>query len=206
MKTCLKCKITKPYKDFNPSNWGDGYRATCKKCRSIHESKSYYQDNKDKIKKQRKGKYLKYSKDYYESHKDYFEKYRLQNQEHYTKWRKENRKKLNEYRNNKMKTDIGFRISANLRSRLSTLLSRNKFEKSNSTLKLLGCTLEELKLYLESKFQKGMTWENYGEWHIDHIKACSKFDLSKSSEQKKCFHYSNLQPLWKVDNLKKNKY
>lgn len=82
-------------------------------------------------------------------------------------------------------------------------------------MKLVGCSLEQLKKHLQSKFTKGMTWENYGtgwhgkgmkEWHIDHIRPCASFDLSKASEQKKCFNYSNLQPLWAKDNLSKNRY
>ena len=59
------------------------------------------------------------------------------------------------------------------------------------------------KKYLEAKFQYGMSWENYGEWHVDHIKPCSSFNLEDPEEQKKCFHYKNLQPLWAKDNLAK---
>jgi hypothetical protein len=58
--------------------------------------------------------------------------------------------------------------------------------------------------FLEKKFLPGMNWENYGEWHIDHIVPCSSFDLSKSEQQKICFNYSNLQPLWAADNIRKS--
>ena len=70
---------------------------------------------------------------------------------------------------------------------------------------LIGCSLEELKKHLESQFKPGMSWKNRGRngWHIDHIKPCASFDLSKSEEQHKCFHYSNLQPLWAKENLRK---
>ena len=81
--------------------------------------------------------------------------------------------------------------------------------KSAATLELLGCSVEELKKHLENQFIKGMTWNNYGlhGWHIDHIKPCASFDLTKEEEQRKCFHYTNLQPLWAKDNLSKsNKY
>lgn len=72
-------------------------------------------------------------------------------------------------------------------------------------MELLGCTIEELRTHLEAQFQEGMTWDNYGRdgWHIDHIKPCSSFDLLKEAEQRECFHYTNLQPLWAKDNLSK---
>lgn len=72
---------------------------------------------------------------------------------------------------------------------------------------MLGCTIQEFKIYLENKFKEGMSWKNRSDWHIDHIKPCASFDLSKEEEQKKCFHYTNLQPLWARENiLKKDKY
>ena len=73
--------------------------------------------------------------------------------------------------------------------------------KSASTIKLLGCTIEEFKIHLEKQFKPGMNWSNYGEWHVDHIQPCITFDLSKKLEQSKCFHYTNLRPLWKLENL-----
>ena len=70
-------------------------------------------------------------------------------------------------------------------------------------MELVGCTIKELKMHLESKFLKGMNWKNYGKWHIDHHTPVVEFNLSKIEEQKKCFHYSNLQPLWATQNLRK---
>lgn len=81
-------------------------------------------------------------------------------------------------------------------------------KKATKTFELLGCTSKQLKQYLESQFQEGMTWENYGygddKWYIDHIIPCASFDLSNLEQQKICFHYTNLQPLWQFDNLKKS--
>ena len=90
-----------------------------------------------------------------------------------------------------------------LRIRLNKALRNN--QKYGNTIKLIGCSIEQLKQHLESKFKLDMSWNNYGiyGWHIDHIKPCASFDLSKPSEQRKCFHYTNLQPLWAIDNLKK---
>jgi len=98
-----------------------------------------------------------------------------------------------------------------MRSRLYTALKKN--HKSASTLQLVGCSIQQLKEYLEKQFQKGMSWNNNNKkgWEIDHIIPCELFDLSKKSEQKKCFHYTNLQPLWakkhkqKHVNLKKGR-
>ena len=91
-----------------------------------------------------------------------------------------------------------------LRSRLGSALKRKNIEKGFSTMDLTGCQLSFLRGYIEAKFTEGMTWEKVGkEIHIDHIKPCCSFDLTKEEEQKKCFHYSNLQPLWARDNLVK---
>lgn len=79
-----------------------------------------------------------------------------------------------------------------------------KVVKKETTLSLIGCSKEFLLNYLRSKYQLGMTDENYGKWHIDHIKPCALFDLTDPEERKKCFHYTNLQPLWAIDNLLKS--
>ena len=95
-----------------------------------------------------------------------------------------------------------------MRTRISIALRKNKNIKHKRTLELLGCNMKNLKQYIENQFNKkpntiGMSWDNYGEWHIDHIKPCIQYDLSKEKEQKKCFNYKNLQPLWAKDNMKK---
>jgi len=110
-----------------------------------------------------------------------------------------------QYNKFRINTDINYRLKKRLRSRLSTALKRNS--KSKSTLKLLGCTIQKLKQHLENRFKKRMTWNNYGfyGWHIDHIRPCFSFDLSKAKEQRKCFHYTNLQPLWAKENYRKRK-
>lgn len=71
-------------------------------------------------------------------------------------------------------------------------------------MELIGCSVEKLMEHLEKQFTEGMTWGNYGRWHVDHIKPCAMFDFSKPEHQQECFHYSNLQPLWAKDNLKKS--
>ena len=78
--------------------------------------------------------------------------------------------------------------------------------KNGKSLELIGCSVQQLKEHLQNQFKDGMTWQNHSEkgWHIDHIIPCSAFDLSKEEEQKKCFHYMNLQPLWAWENLQKS--
>ncbi|MGA2028887.1 MAG: hypothetical protein ABSG87_02295 [Verrucomicrobiota bacterium] len=90
-------------------------------------------------------------------------------------------------------------IRSRLRSRVNRVLTGKL--KSAPTLTLLGCSLEQFKSHLESQFTRGMNWKNYGRaWHIDHKEPCSSFDLSKPEDQRRCFHYSNLQPLGAKDN------
>ena len=106
-----------------------------------------------------------------------------------------------EYLANRRATDVLFQIKELLRSRLRNALQGKK--KSDRAMNLVGCSAEDLKAHLESTFQEGMTWDNQGEWHIDHILPCVAFDLEDPVEQRACFHYRNLQALWKVDNSRK---
>lgn len=105
------------------------------------------------------------------------------------------------YRRYRKQNDINYRILSNLRNRVYCALVRGY--KAKTTLELLGCTIEQLRVHLESQFTEGMTWDNYGKWHIDHIKPCASFDLTNKKEQLECFHYTNLQPLWARDNILK---
>lgn len=154
-----------------------------------HES---YLRNKEKI--------LNSHKIYVIEHKDEIALYQKE-------YRKKNREKLLVQHENarklRLKNNINTRITYNLRARLHKALHRN--QKINTTIKLLGCDVNFLKIYLKNLFSDGMTWENYGKWEIDHIVPCSSFDLSKPIEQRRCFHYTNLQPLWENDNIKKGK-
>lgn len=99
----------------------------------------------------------------------------------------------------------GCKVVRVLRRRLWKAIKYN--QKSGSAIRDLGCSIKELKIYLESKFKAGMSWENYGEWHIDHVKPLSKFNLRNKEEFKKACSYMNLQPLWAKENLsKQDKY
>ena len=119
---------------------------------------------------------------------------------------KEGLEKFREYQRNywneRRRKDPTLRLIHNHRTRVRQAL--NGIYKSESSLVLLGCKTEELKKHIESLFQDGMNWLNYGEWEIDHIRPCSSFDLSDLKQQEECFHYTNLQPLWKHDNRLKS--
>ena len=149
------------------------------------------------------------------------EKYKLYNKKYQKGYQKKHRKQLSadavirrnnnlpryrEYEKQYLKTYLSIphnKIAHYLRTRLYAVLKFN--QKSKTTEKLIGCSFEFLKYYLQYKFKVGMTWDNHSVhgWHIDHIRPCCSFDLSKASEQRKCFHYTNLQPLWAKENLRK---
>jgi hypothetical protein len=106
---------------------------------------------------------------------------------------------------NRRRTDPAYNILVRLRGRLGVVMKRIKSKKHFDTLSLLGCTLAEFMAHIESKFSEGMSWQNMGEWHIDHCLPCAVFDLTIPDQQKACFHFTNLQPLWALDNLRKHK-
>lgn len=93
------------------------------------------------------------------------------------------------------------RVLKNMRKRLWDALRGTR--KTCSTQDLVGCSVEVLQEHLAKQFTDGMTWENYGLWHVDHVRPCADFDLSNPAQQRQCFHYTNLQPLWAVDNARK---
>jgi hypothetical protein len=136
-------------------------------------------------------------------------KYMEQNRGH----RNSRARQINKVRRN---NDIDYRMKGVLRCRLYSAVKNDKGHKSASTMKLVGCDILFLKGYLEAQFEPNMSWDNYGEWHIDHILPCASFDLTSPEQQQKCFHYTNLQPLWatteiarkygsdKIGNVEKN--
>lgn len=143
----------------------------------------------------------------YNYQKDHWDNLRNDCKDCLTKYRKENRDKITativKYEKARKLVDPAFKLLKTLRSRLGTALKNQNAMKSDKTLDLVGCSIPYLRGYLEAKFKDGMTWDNHGEWHIDHIKPCTSFNLLDEREQQECFHYKNLQPLWKHENLSK---
>lgn len=217
-KLCQKCKLNKLIVEFHRNRaTKDGLCSYCKICKSIidkanyklykternRKSKEYYIKNKAKIKAQNKLMYQtpEYKRKAKESRLKNRDKISIGKKNYYQKHKAER----NAQWANRRRTNIDVRLANNLRARLNKALHGN--HKSTSMISLLGCSLEEFKLYIQLKFKEGMTWTNYGqEWHIDHINPCINFNLKLVEEQQKCFHFSNLQPLWKLENLRKNRY
>jgi hypothetical protein len=112
-----------------------------------------------------------------------------------TDWVELNRDKYNEYFVQRRKRDINFKLAHYLRKTINRCLH------GGSAVNDLGCSIDEFKIYIESKFTTDMSWDNYGKWHIDHIKPLSLFQLSDFEQLKIACHYTNLQPLWAKDNL-----
>lgn len=190
-KKCYKCNCIKNIKSFSKDkSRKDGFSYRCKLC-----DMKYRKANKKVI--------SEYQKEYIKNNKVNTSKKYTRNLNYYQDNKIRLRKYQNEYIRNRCKNDLGYKISRNLRRRINLAIKENN--KSNSFKLLLGCSIDFFKKYLESNFKKGMSWNNYGYygWHVDHIIPCCSFDLSKEENQLKCFHYSNLQPLWAKEKLSK---
>lgn len=216
MKNCSKCKKELKLNQFNKDKYTkDGLCHWCKNCQK-EENQIYRKIHKEQIKKYR-DTHKKEAKEYYEIHKEeihkkqkiYRENHKKQMKQlthnHYLKHRKIIIKKQVEYDKNRYKVNINFRIATNLRRRIRLALKGNP--KIETSMKLVGCSIEKLKEHLEKQFKSGMSWANYGKngWVIDHIKSCASFNLFKPKEQRKCFNYKNLQPLWAEENENKGR-
>lgn len=194
MNTCTKCHLEKDRNEFGlRKNKPKGITSWCKQCHNDYKSLKNFKAETVGVKICRDCKLEK-------SILLFFHIKRNKDGRDIRCKSCENKRKLKILKNNPR-----IRITENLRKRTRDVLKG--ISKSKPTLSLIGCSKEELVTYLESMFTDGMAWENYGEWQIDHVKPCSLFNLTDKLEQEKCFHYTNLQPLWAIDNKKKhNKY
>lgn len=177
MKKCSRCKKRQSKSNFHTrSGATDGLQYLCKLCKK-KDNRVRYKKHEEKIK------------------------------ENTRRWRKKNPDKIKSirriYARKKRKLDILCKLAHNIRNRLRSAIKNN--QKSGSAINDLGCSIEYFKKCIEKQFRKGMSWNNYGQWHIDHIKPLSKFNLTNRQEFLKACHYTNLQPLWKKDNLRKGR-
>ena len=215
IKFCPDCKQNKDRFEFSKANNKTGLYTYCKICANIRE-KTYREHHKEeRAEKDRiwyqnnKEKSLAISKEYHRSHKEEINKrsreYAETNKEKIKAQRATKKDELNayqkDYARNRCKSDSLFKFKKNIRRSTSEAFSLGK--KNKKTLEILGCSLEGAYSYIESLFQPGMTWDNYGsEWHIDHkIPLASANTLVETEE---LCHYTNLQPLWALDNILKS--
>ena len=121
-----------------------------------------------------------------------------------------NKARANKKHKERMETDLPYRITKNLRSRHAKGLKSQNVKKTIDVLELMGCSVKFLKIHLESHFEPGMRWENYGNksgcWNIDHRKCYDSLELKYIEEQRKCCHWTNLQPMWKPENRAKSNH
>lgn len=218
-KKCSKCGQIKEVCLFSKNNrTKDNLNCSCKEC----DKEKYFKNREQNILRMRE-----YKKNNSQKLRDYY----VENQEQYKKYR-ESKKDLtkiymkNYYSNNLEKRkkylektkdvrnikrniagkkrrdeDLLFRIKTYLRNRLWFYLKKNKYVKKTKTFDVIGCSPEELKIHLEKKFTNGMSWNNQGQWHIDHIIPLSS--AKTEEELYKLCHFTNLQPMWALENIKK---
>jgi hypothetical protein len=190
MKTCNKCGIEKLLSEFSKDvSKKDGIRNSCKQCakekylsnreNEIQRSKTYQRINREKVLKQK----LIHAKKYFVENHDKIKEYQKK------------------YKANRRKNDFLFKLADNMRTRVYRFLKKNEIHKTNRTFDLVGCSPLELKKHLEEKFIDDMCWDNQGKWHIDHITPLSS--AKTEEELYKLCHFTNLQPMWATDNIKK---
>lgn len=200
-KICPKCGEEKELSEFNiKKSLKSGHSAECKKCEQMSR-KIYFQNNK-KMLLEKKQKWRKENPEKYkeQTHK-YYEKTKESQLQKKKVWIENNREKYNSYWVNRKKDDPSFSLLCGMRTRLWGYLKKKNITKRNKTLDIVGCTPELLKEHIEKQFVDGMTWGNRGKWHIDHIMPLSSAETEE--ELYALFHYTNLQPLWAEDNIKK---
>jgi hypothetical protein len=195
LKKCTKCNVEKELSCFSKSSHTKSkLHAWCKKCNNQYyqnhkeltcaRHKQYNQDHKEEVSAQKK--------QYYQDHKETRGAYNRQ-------YRQNHKEEASERHNDRRKIDVNYKIAGNLRTRLYVALEGNY--KSGSAIRDLGCSIEDLKTWLEQQFQPGMSWNNYGEWHIDHIIPLSAVNTSDRSQLLKVCNWFNLRPLWAEENI-----
>jgi hypothetical protein len=157
-------------------------------------NKRYYKENKEEISEW----YKEWAKENEKERKTYTQQWNKNNREHINKYKRD-------YERKRRAEDPKYRLGIRTRTAVWQLLKERGVKKTNKTFELLGYTIEELMTHLEKQFTEGMTWDNYGEWHVDHIiPMCSfKFETTDDPEFKECWKLENLQPLWGRENLSK---
>ena len=218
-KKCSKCEQVKEVCFFSKNNTTkDKLHCSCKECdkkkyfenreRNIVNMMNYKKNNSEKLQEyylQNQENYREYRKSKKDLTKVYMKEYYLNNLEKRKKYLESTKQERNLKRNISEKKrrnfDFLFKLKIYVRNRVGFYLKKNTVTKRNNTFKIVGCSPQELKIYLEKKFIDGMSWNNQGEWHIDHIIPLSS--AKTEEELHKLCHFTNLQPMWAIDNIKK---
>lgn len=203
-KTCSNCHACKPVALFRKKH------NQCKVCMAA-KRREYYQGYKDKVEFKAK------QREYYQNNRveiaakgrEYYQNNKVEIGDKHRKYYQGNKKKVvaqqREYQRERYHFDPMYAIKLRLRSRMNIAVKHAGLDKKcASSSKLLGISYQGLKEWLEAQFTEGMTWENRSDWHVDHIVPCDAFDLTVDQNQRICFWYKNLQPLWGLDNLQKS--
>jgi len=209
-KQCTKCRESKTVDMFNKdSSKKDKLCCWCKGCQKKKTTEWYQGDNKIKRKRNVNEYYHQNKETLLPKMREYATSaHRIEaTKQHKREWYARNKNKAMQSANIRKKerrrTEPNFRLRESISSRIRAAIKNGS--KSSQTLELLGCTIPELREHLETKFQTGMSWDNYGikGWHVDHIRPCSSYNLSDPDQQRECFNHTNLQPLWATENLEK---
>ena len=185
-KLCHKCQTVKCESEF-PTSRGVP-TSPCKQCKHIRQIQHRH-ENLEAIRLREKERYyINYE----------------QRRQYQREWDKRNIEKVRGYKRKAYAKSLTRRISSRLRSRVRKAIS-SESTRVRDIQELIGCSVDQLIDHLKAQFSRGMNWNHFkaGRIHIDHIKPCAAFDLSKPKQQRACFHFTNLQPLWAVDNYRK---
>ncbi len=201
MKKCTDCNIEREDNLFSRNI----NVSSCKHCRRKKSSAKYREKNRQKLREYNK----KYKSENKEKVSKYNKKWRSENYHIYKQWVSNNKDRVNEikrrHEKNKRDNNDIYRMTRLIRNSIRSSFRTLNFKKKTKTSLILGCSTYEFIIYIQTTFSEGMTLENYGLWHLDHIKPIS---LAKNYEEAiELNHYTNFQALWAIDNLRKsNKY
>ncbi len=220
MKRCSTCREIKPFSEFHKQkDAADGHCCFCKPCKSARKKAAYHANPHkaretmakyrlefpEKVAAAKKAARERKIEQYKAAARKSYHDNREERLKKFAEYRKKNRAVVSErnvkYVRERMKRDPIFRLTYTMRNRIFQACKDQRIAKKSKTLEMLGCEWSTLKERMEAMFQPGMTWGNYGKWHIDHI---IPLVLAKTEDQlARLCHYSNLQPLWAADNIRK---
>lgn len=202
MKTCSDCKTERPFSDFSKRKASkDGFQFRCKYCckkyrkDNVEHIKNYRKENKERQKETHR-RWRKENKDYLNQ---YYSQWREQNKDYLKTYRegyKERRRSIERERRN---SEPLYKMGVYLRNRTLSAFKSKRWNKNNKTQHILGADYETIFNHIQSRFKGGMSWDNFGEWQIDHI-----IPLASANTEEELIglcHYTNLQPLWAEENL-----